>query len=279
MKATGATQGRPESGAAAFGRVVCGVDASRTDPEAVRQAAALVAPAGSLELVCVAYESGAGPSTQVTLPEGRASAALARAREVAAEAGVEASTREIFEPDRWKGIAQASAGSDLLVLGGHMRSRPEGIIGGSLGTEALHRADVPVLLARASSTRFPERILLATDGSEDSRRAVELTVRICARHECEVTVVTVGDEANRGRRHELAEQTAALFGASGVESIIDVRDGSPGSTIVALADADEASLVVLGSGGKRGVRALGSVSEHVAHHVRCSALVARPPSQ
>jgi nucleotide-binding universal stress UspA family protein len=44
---------------------------------------------------------------------------------------------------------------------------------------------------------------------------------------------------------------------------------------VLTAEGDGAGLVVVGSGGKRGLPALGSVSERVAHLAPCSVLVIR----
>jgi nucleotide-binding universal stress UspA family protein len=52
--------------------------------------------------------------------------------------------------------------------------------------------------------------------------------------------------------------------------------GHPADVILDTAAREGVSLVVLGSRGLSGVRALGSVSERVAHRARCSVLVARP---
>jgi nucleotide-binding universal stress UspA family protein len=53
------------------------------------------------------------------------------------------------------------------------------------------------------------------------------------------------------------------------------EDGNPVDVLVGA--AEQADLLVLGSRGLVGVRALGSVSERVAHKARCSVLVVRPP--
>jgi nucleotide-binding universal stress UspA family protein len=51
------------------------------------------------------------------------------------------------------------------------------------------------------------------------------------------------------------------------------------SPVVALVEASEAAdIVVVGSRGLRGIRALGSVSERVAHEAHCPVLVVRPRS-
>jgi nucleotide-binding universal stress UspA family protein len=57
-----------------------------------------------------------------------------------------------------------------------------------------------------------------------------------------------------------------------IEAVGDAREH-----IVAAARSQEAALLVMGSRGLGGVRALGSVSERVSHEAPCSVLVARDP--
>jgi nucleotide-binding universal stress UspA family protein len=52
----------------------------------------------------------------------------------------------------------------------------------------------------------------------------------------------------------------------------ELQDEAVPALLAAAADAD---LLVVGSRGLRGLRALGSVSEQVAHRARCSVLVVR----
>ena len=53
------------------------------------------------------------------------------------------------------------------------------------------------------------------------------------------------------------------------------ESGHAADRILTVADGKAVSLITLGSRGLTGVRALGSVSERVAHHAHCSVLVAR----
>ena len=62
---------------------------------------------------------------------------------------------------------------------------------------------------------------------------------------------------------------------TGNEPWIEVRQGSTAHEIERFAFACRASLVVVGSRGLGGVRALGSVSERVAHRAPCSVLIVR----
>jgi len=63
------------------------------------------------------------------------------------------------------------------------------------------------------------------------------------------------------------------LGRSGLE--LEYRDARPVAAVLDAAREARADLIVLGSRGLRGLRALGSVSERVAHHAGCSLLVVR----
>jgi nucleotide-binding universal stress UspA family protein len=264
---------------AALSRVLCGVDASRADREAVRQAATIAGPDGQLDLVCVAYAVGVGATAQASISISRADAALDAALRFARDLGVPASARLVRDPDDWSGLAAAAEDHDLLVLGSsHAGSRAGGIMFGSTTTRALHEAALPVLVAREARTEFPSRILLATDGLAPSNHAAALAAAIARTHGSTITVLTVGPAKDRARRHALAVQAADLFRASGVEPTVLEYDGPPRDAVVEAVARHEPALVVLGSGDKHGIRAIGSVSEHVAHHAACSVLVARGPT-
>lgn len=275
MSTTTASASEPTSEAVQLTRVLCGVDASRADADAVRQAAVIAGSGGHLDLVCVTYSIGVGATAQATITPARAERALKRARSIASELGTPVSTRIVHDPDDWAGLAGAAADRDLLVIGSHGSSRAGGIAIGRTTTRALHESTLPVLIARRTETEFPRRILLASDGAPESRRAAVLAATIARAHSAGVMLVTVGQPEDSEHRRGLAEEAADLFRACGVEPTIVDWGGSPSTSLVEAAGELEASLLVLGSGGKHGVRALGSVSEQVAHHARCSVLVAR----
>jgi nucleotide-binding universal stress UspA family protein len=54
-----------------------------------------------------------------------------------------------------------------------------------------------------------------------------------------------------------------------------VERGSPHRRIVEMANETGAALIVMGSRGRTGLAALGSVSERVAHRAGCSVLIVR----
>jgi nucleotide-binding universal stress UspA family protein len=261
---------------ATFGDIVCGVNGSRADAETVRQAALLSGPEGRLDIVCVLDTKGYGPTEQANIARVRAQTAIEHARDTARELGVVPRTSILHGSSPWESLADAADGADLLVLGSRGGSRAGGIMLGSVATEAVHRAELPVLVARPTpGAPFPEQILLASDGSACSRVASEMAVTIALAHGSEITLFTADEGDTAARRDELAEQIAIAKFATGREPVAVTSPQPPRTAIVEYAVREQPSLVIVGSHGKTGIRALGSVSEHVTHHVPSSVLVAR----
>ena len=259
-----------------FGRIVCGVDGSRSTHLAVEQAIALSGPNTALVFVCVREETGAGLTRQATITAERADAALEDAVKAAHEAGLDAAAEILPGHDPRPILLGEAARSDLLVVASHGGSRAGGIALGGVASAAVHKGTVPVLIARRTpEAPFPQRILVATDGSPDAERAVELTSRIAHRHGSGVFLISV-EPASAGDPKRVAVEAVDLTTELGAEPTVIRTSGHAADCILATADAERVSLVVVGSRGLTGVRALGSVSERVAHRAHCSVLVARP---
>jgi nucleotide-binding universal stress UspA family protein len=258
-----------------FGRIVCAVDGSRTSHLAIDQAIALSGPATALVFVCVRDASGVGATRQATISVERAHNALDDAVKAAAEAGVDAAA-EILPGNDPSVLLDEASRSDLLVVASHVSTRAGGIALSDTASTAVHCAGVPVLVARRppEGVGFPDRILVATDGSRDAERAVELTARIAGPYGAQVYVVAV-DPARHGDPKQIAAQAVDLTSALGAEPTMLRPEGRPDECILYAAAAQGASLVAVGSRGLKGLRALGSVSERVANRAHCSVLVAR----
>lgn len=260
----------------AFVSILCGVDGSRQSREAARQAAVLAADGAALRLLAVSWEAGVGPTATALLSRRRAVEGLERARIAARDLGVRAQTEVVSAADAGPRLLDAAAAHDLLVVGVSERSRVGGILIGRAAAAALHRATVPVLVARRPpAAAFPRSILLATDGSESSNGAVELAALLARRHDARLTVIA-GSAQTAVRRHELARQAAGLFAATTCEPLIIDTVGKPHVAIARAAEEIGASLVITGSRGLTGIAALRSVSERVGEYAPCSVLVVRP---
>jgi nucleotide-binding universal stress UspA family protein len=245
-----------------FRRVLCGVDGSPAGEEAVRQGARLRSPHGRLLLVSVAFPAAAvHPEAAVAL-ELHAASAL---RDVERHAGND------YEPHLLVGDHAAcllAAARDhwatLIAVGSHGSGRLGGMLAGSVATAMLHRASCSVLIARPprNPDDFPARVTVGVDGSDVSGTALELAKELGTRLNATVTAVIA-----RGATTDLHVSSDEVDAVR-----IDERD-----PVDALLDAAGTSdLLVLGARGLHGLRALGSVSERVAHRAPSSVLVVRP---
>ena len=264
------------SGEPLFARILCGIDGSPAAQEAARQAAVL-AGGGTLELLSVTWTTGAGPTRMTALSEARARRALESATTLAAEQQTLASADLVHAADAPGTLLRQAAGHDLLALGARPGSRGGGIMLGSAASRAAHAAEGPVLIARrppAGST-FPDPILLATDGSAGSAPAAGLAARIAGRLGATVMVLRVGAAEEVAQLRAVARQTADVLEATGREPTVIEIGGHAADAIVEVAGSERAALIVIGTRGHGGVRALGSVSERVAHRAPCSVLIAR----
>jgi len=260
-----------------YARVVCGIDGSPASVEAARQAG-LMAAGGQVRLVSVTWATGAGPTEMTALGESRARAALAAAAKAATELGVSASSELIRNPDTTGTLLAESSDADLTVVGTHGGSRRAGIFLGSVASRVAHSARGPVLIARRppQGHPFPVHVLVGSDGSLGSSAATMQAGRIAARFGSRLTLVHVGTGADSAHRREVAVQSADLFEVTGIKPTVVELDGKPSERIVETAGQEQVSLIVVGSRGLGGLKALGSVSERVVHTAPCSVLVGRP---
>jgi nucleotide-binding universal stress UspA family protein len=259
----------PEEAAAVFDRVLCGVDGTERGLVAVRRAARLRRPNGALTVVSV-FDVGLAAET------GWAATQVAGELRQAAEEALEAARGEV--PDatfrlvggRLPGALLLEATrteATLVAVGSRDLRRAVGIALGSVTTELLHEAPCSVLVARPASegAEFPSSIVLGIDGSPESAVAAAAAFDLGRRLGVEVWPVT----STSGKQ---VDRDAVRSIATGV--VFDERRPVD-SLVQASSDSD---LLVVGSRGLHGMRALGSVSERVAHRAKCSVLVVRPPA-
>jgi len=257
-----------ELGRGILDSVLCGVDSRPEGLEALRQADQLREPGGKIAVVTVlelaaAAEAGWAGSAAAAQLELEARAALDAARAVLPDASfriVEGRADKVL-------LTEAeSAGATLVAVGTHEISRPVGIAIGSVATTVLHSAPCSVLVARERPAReeLPRSIVVGVDGSDESALAAAVAFRLGARFGVEVSPI-----AARGGKHF---DVAAV---NTIASSVLVEEGAPVDALVA--GVVRADLLVVGSRGLHGARALGSVSERVAHKAPCSVLVVRRP--
>ena len=262
--------------ATGFTKIVVGLEVDESSFEATRQASLLLERNGLLTLIA-AYQPRAAvpawgaysiaylePELRKTLKK-QAVEQLWLAQQIAIRHDpgelIEAVTKE--EATAAALIAAATAGgADLIAIGAPRSGRLWGILSGQTATFVLHRAPCSVLVARAPVISAFKRITVGIDGSPASARALEVARTIADRCAADLRVVAAygGFEVDLDAVEALEPQYT-----SSANSPVDALLGFAGVS----------DLLVVGSRGLKGIRALGSVSERVAHEAVCSVLVVR----
>lgn len=139
------------------------------------------------------------------------------------------------------------------------------------------------------------KILVCTDGSEHSFKAMEEAAKIAAGlKNAEVTVVNVDEVLpdipyfseeslkemegrNKAEREQILAEAVKVFEGKNIKFNTMIKKGHPASTIIELAKAGKFDVVVIGSRGLGGIKQalLGSVSNAVAQAVEANVLIVK----
>jgi nucleotide-binding universal stress UspA family protein len=145
---------------------------------------------------------------------------------------------------------------------------------------------------------FPTQILLATDGSEESKVATEAAIELSRETGSEVHVIYVlptpaeliGHHsysaeiresliggAERDAEKFLKEQAEKINSDGGKVAETHLRSGDPDKEILRAAESLGVGLIVMGSRGLGAISRMliGSVSDSVVRHAHCPVLVMR----
>jgi len=268
-----------------FARVLVGTDGSPRAEEAVRQSGRLASATEAPLEIAFVIDTGRPHDENVEL---EAEAALQRAAAIAAEAGVEADVRilagdpakTLISEAEEEGVDLIGVGPDAGLLGGAIRI-------GQTAARVLGEARCSVLVARPATPAFPSRVACGVDGSETSVGTAALAAGVVSATGAELRLIHVipvfrGDDSEwtlgEGEHSppEL-EPAVRVVTERDVQPIREMAMGRPEHALLKVASRNGTDLLVVGYRGVRGVRKvlLGSVSEHTAHHARCSVLVAR----
>jgi nucleotide-binding universal stress UspA family protein len=282
-------------------RIVVGVDGSPGSAEALRWAVEEVELHGATLTAVMAW----GFLDQHPLdgapfdPHFNETSALARLRDhLVRTLGPERS--EPVEPRAIcdlaaRGLIEAAADADLLVVGARGLGGFQGLLLGSVSQHCLQHATVPVVVIKANDTRDsnPTGITVAVDGSPTADLALAWAAAEARQRKTTLAVVhawqlpTLGHDPvaaaalQTARFDDVADETviAALARAdtTGIAEVRPVvRRGSPGGVI--LDSASNAELIVLGSRGRGAIKRmlLGSVATQVTHHAAAPVVVIPP---
>jgi nucleotide-binding universal stress UspA family protein len=254
-----------------FARIVVGVDGTEWGFEALRQALVLAHEEHAVVHAVTALDTA--PAIHTGLRAGHFAELLANeanearnAAETIMGSGKGRSARIV----RGKPVAVLRRERDelratLVALGGRRSSRFLGIMLGDTGTGLVHDAACSVLLAYPTEDGpwRPRKIVVGFDSSTYALAALRTAEELANAQGGTVEVVA----ATGGKTIE----SDAAWGER-------VDTWEPAHPVAALVERSRTvDLVVVGSRGVHGIRAIGSVSERVAHQAHCTVLVVHDP--
>ena len=164
----------------------------------------------------------------------------------------------------WVGCSSASTESHatLVAVGASAHSRPVGVLLGSVPTAMLHRAPCSVLVARRPwiEVSRPRSIVVGYDGSSGAGMALAAGRDLVTRFDATMRVVLAAD--------------AASIESDELEGLAVDRDERDAVDVL-IGASSGVDMLLVGSRGLRGVKAIGSVSERLGHRAPCSVLIVR----
>jgi len=270
--------------------LVLGYDGSPESDEAARWAAGTALLRGEPILALVVVEPMDSPRSH-GWPESRWSEIEQRAADTLAAAGATDVTVERHAGKPVHTLLDAARDASMLVLGSRGHSRVGEVVIGSVSQKTARHARCPVVVVRQRNSASAHRIVVGTDDSEPSRRALDFAcgeagvtgqqvVMIRTWKPITVPVDKHGD-APPAMVSTLLDEEEAL-----AKSVAEQRGRFPeldieGEFITsaagqALVDASyTATMVVVGSRGRAALTetVLGSVSHKVLHDAQCPVAV------
>lgn len=216
----------------------------------------------------------------------------------------------IGPPDKEIVATAEGIGAGMIVMGSRGLGGLRRSLLGSVSESVMRHAHCPVLVVRRELSReadagqtaeepsiFPTKILVATDGSPSSARAVQEAADLAHETNSELHVahvmpvstlysaadmvlaagIPLYDESRKKAERVLNEDVERVKEAGARAAEAYLLEGKPDVEIVAIAEKMDAGLIVVGS---RGLGALartlvGSTSTSIVRHAHCPVMVIR----
>ncbi|NIK59189.1 universal stress protein [Kribbella shirazensis] len=198
--------------------------------------------------------------------------------------GHEAASGWLADEDAAPALLMEAGGAEMVVLGGRSPSKMSAAFLGSVATAVAAKAPCPVVVVRGERRTGP--IVVGTDGSPDSEDAVVFAFEEAARTGEPLRVVYCWQPMSENATS--VDSTEGLLQNWLAESLEPYRRKFPtvrvrAAVLEGRASAQlikmsaEASLVVVGSRGRGGVKGLllGSVSQSLLHHADSPVAIVR----
>ncbi len=187
-------------------------------------------------------------------------------------------THEGEEPYRYIVQETSKLKADLIIMGRHGRAGIKRLMMGSVTARVIGHSECNVLVAPRAAVLECRKILIATDGSEFSDKAVREALDIASACNSEVVIVSVASsESEVTEAERFVREASEMAEKKGLKVTTGTPVGTVYEIIINVAEKENVDLIVVGSHGRTGLKRLlmGSVAERVIGHTSCTVLVVK----
>lgn len=284
-------------------RILVGTDFSTRSDRALRRAA-ILARSWNAELVIAHVLDDDRPKHLIEVERTEAETLLSELAETIRKADGLSCRAHLALGNPFQGIAKIARvfAVDAVVMGPHRRQALRDAFVGTTLERTIRHADRPVIMANGVPAADYTRVLIASDFSECSARAIEAVRCLGQLRRTEVLVLHVFDPPGRGLMYRAAVKQDDLTGylleeertARGeLEGFLDrlafapdqrlllVAEAPTGQMIVNCAHQRGCDLIVVGTRGRGGIQKLllGSVAEEVLRVADIDILAVPPAAE
>ena len=198
----------------------------------------------------------------------------------AAKEGVTLEPRIRTSPSAYEGILEEADESqpDLIIMGRHGYTGLTRLLMGSVTARVIGHSPVNVLVVPQGVPLSFERLLMASDGSPYSEAAwAEALALAGAMGSALIGVAVAASDRDIPTATNAVRNLEAAASQQGIPVDTMIPMGRPEEGIVKAAEFKQASLIIVGSHGRTGLKRLlmGSVAERVIGQAKCPVLVVK----
>jgi nucleotide-binding universal stress UspA family protein len=167
---------------------------------------------------------------------------------------------------------------DLIIMGRHGYTGLTRLLMGSVTARVIGHSPCHVLVAPHGVLLSFERLLIASDGSPFSEAAwAEALILAKTMGSALIGVTVAASDRDIPTATEVVRHLEAAAATQGITLDTMIPMGRPEVGIVKAAEFKQASLIIVGSHGRTGLKRLlmGSVAERVIGHAKCPVLVVK----
>ncbi len=179
---------------------------------------------------------------------------LSGLRERAEQGGATTVDSRLRHGDIEETLAEQQEGSRLLIIGRNGRPKPDAKTGLGKHLEWVVRSATRPVLVVTEAYREPKTVLFAFDGSNVTRKGVDMLARSPLFNGLKLQLLTASKPGSTDRK--ALDAAVATLVASGIEATGSVKEGSPEEVVAAALATGDFDMLVMGAYSHSPLRSL-----------------------